>query len=115
MSEEGTEQIPMLAIAVSGLRDLEGWSTDKTAADFFDVKGTLEGLLANLGDRLTFEASVFPGLHDGQSAAILVQRAFTTWCHLSRFRYANRDAISQLILWMFALGQETTKAYCRQT
>ena len=72
MSEEGTEQIPMLAIAVSGLRDLEGWSTDKTAADFFDLKGTLEGLLANLGDRLTFEASVFPGLHDGQSAAILV-------------------------------------------
>ena len=72
MSGEGTEQIPMLAIAVSGLRDLEGWSTDKTAADFFDVKGTLEGLLANLGDRLTFEASVFPGLHDGQSAAILV-------------------------------------------
>jgi len=69
---EGTEQIPMLAIAVSGLRDLEGWSTDKTAADFFDVKGTIEGLLANLGDRLTFEASVFPGLHDGQSAAILV-------------------------------------------
>ena len=72
MSGEGTEQIPMLAIAVSGLRDLEGWSTDKTAADFFDVKGTLEGLLANLGDRLTFEASVSPGLHDGQSAAILV-------------------------------------------
>ena len=72
MSGEGTEQIPMLAIAVSGLRDLEGWSTDKTAADFFDLKGTLEGLLANLGDRLTFEASVFPGLHDGQSAAILV-------------------------------------------
>ena len=74
MSGEGTEQIPMLAIAVSGLRDLEGWSTDKTAADFFDLKGTLEGLLANLGDRLTFEASVFPGLHDGQSAAILVDR-----------------------------------------
>jgi phenylalanyl-tRNA synthetase beta chain len=72
MPGEGTEQIPMLAIAVSGLRDLEGWSTDKTAADFFDVKGTVEGLLANLGDRLTFEASVFPGLHDGQSAAILV-------------------------------------------
>jgi phenylalanyl-tRNA synthetase beta chain len=66
------EQIPMLAIAVSGLRDTEGWSTDKAAADFFDVKGTVEGLLANLGDRLTFEASVFPGLHDGQSAAILV-------------------------------------------
>jgi phenylalanyl-tRNA synthetase beta chain len=65
-------QIPMLALAVSGLRDTEGWSTEKAAADFFDVKGTVEGLLANLGDRLTFETSIFPGLHDGQSAAILV-------------------------------------------
>ena len=70
--EGDAEQIPMLALAVSGLRDTEGWSTEKAAADFFDVKGTVEGLLANLGDRLTFEASVFPGLHDGQSAAICV-------------------------------------------
>ena len=70
--EGDAEQIPMLALAVSGLRDTEGWSTEKAAADFFDVKGTVEGLLANLGDRLTFEASVFPGLHDGQSAAISV-------------------------------------------
>jgi len=73
ISGEGdAEQVPMLALAVSGLRDTEGWSTEKAAADFFDVKGTVEGLLANLGDRLTFEASVFPGLHDGQSAAILI-------------------------------------------
>jgi phenylalanyl-tRNA synthetase beta chain len=70
--EGDAEQIPMLALAVSGLRDTEGWSTEKAAADFFDVKGTVEGLLANLGDRLTFEASVFPGLHDGQSAVISV-------------------------------------------
>ena len=70
--EGDAEQIPMLALAVSGLRDTEGWSTEKAAADFFDVKGTVEGLLANLGDRLTFAASVFPGLHDGQSAAISV-------------------------------------------
>ena len=56
----------MLALAVSGLRDTEGWSTEKAAADFFDVKGTVEGLLANLGDRLTFEASVFPGFTTGK-------------------------------------------------
>ena len=70
--EGDAEQIPMLALAVSGLRDTEGWSTEKAVADFFDVKGTVEGLLASLGDRLTFAASVFPGLHDGQSAAISV-------------------------------------------
>lgn len=69
---EGTHQIPMVALAIAGLRDSEGWSTEKAVADFFDVKGSVEGLLASLGDRLTFEAAVFPGLHDGQSAAILV-------------------------------------------
>lgn len=65
-------QTPMIAIAASGLRDIEGWSAGKDAADFFDVKGSVEALLASLGRRLSFEACVFPGLHDGQSAAILV-------------------------------------------
>ena len=65
-------QTPMIALAASGMRDAEGWSTGKDAADFFDVKGSVEALLASLGQRLSFEACVFPGLHDGQSAAILV-------------------------------------------
>ena len=65
-------QTPMIALAASGMRDAEGWSTGKDAADFFDVKGSVEALLASLGQRLSFEARVFPGLHDGQSAAILV-------------------------------------------
>ena len=69
---EQTEQVPMLALAMSGLRDVEGWSSEKAAADFYDLKGTVEALLASLGDRITFEARVYPGLHDGQSAAILL-------------------------------------------
>ena len=65
-------QTPMIALAASGLRDAEGWSAGKEAADFFDIKGSVEALLGSLGQRLSFEACVFPGLHDGQSAAILV-------------------------------------------
>ena len=62
----------MMALALSGLRDAEGWSSEKAAADFYDLKGTVEALLANLAGRITFEARVYPGLHDGQSAAILL-------------------------------------------
>ena len=65
-------QTPMIALAASGLRDAEGWSAGKEATDFFDIKGSVEALLGSLGQRLSFEACVFPGLHDGQSAAILV-------------------------------------------
>jgi phenylalanyl-tRNA synthetase beta chain len=69
---EQTEQVPMMALALSGLRDVEGWSGEKAAADFYDLKGTVEALLANLAGRITFEPRVYPGLHDGQSAAILL-------------------------------------------
>ena len=69
---EQIEQVPMMALAMSGLRDVEGWSSEKAAADFYDLKGTVEALLANLAGRITFEPRVYPGLHDGQSAAILL-------------------------------------------
>ena len=62
----------MIALALSGLRDVEGWSSEKAAADFYDLKGTVEALLANLAGRIAFEPRVYPGLHDGQSAAILL-------------------------------------------
>ena len=69
---EQTEQVPMMALALSGFRDAEGWSSEKAAADFYDLKGTVEALLANLAERVTFEPRVYPGLHDGQSAAIML-------------------------------------------
>ena len=69
---EQTEQVPMVALALSGFRDVEGWSSEKSAADFYDLKGTVEALLINLAGRITFEPRIYPGLHDGQSAAILL-------------------------------------------
>ncbi|MCH1553218.1 MAG: phenylalanine--tRNA ligase subunit beta, partial [Luminiphilus sp.] len=65
-------QQPMLAMVLSGDRDQEAWSNPKEAADFFDLKGVVETLLAVSTRELRFERAVFAGLHDGQSAAIVV-------------------------------------------
>ena len=53
------------------MRDVEGWSSEKAAADFYDPKGTVERF-GKLAGRIAFEPRVYPGLHDGQSAAILL-------------------------------------------
>ena len=59
-------------MVLSGDRDQEAWSNPKDAADFFDLKGVVETLLVASTQDLRFERAVFSGLHDGQSAAIVV-------------------------------------------
>ncbi|MFI0471424.1 phenylalanine--tRNA ligase subunit beta [Halomonas sp. HMF6819] len=64
-------QTPMLGALACGPRELEGWSSDKTAVDFFDLKGDLESLLA-MGDDSAwrFEPGEHPALHPGQCAEL---------------------------------------------
>jgi phenylalanyl-tRNA synthetase beta chain len=69
---EQTVQQPTLAMVQSGDRDQEAWSNPKDAADFFDLKGVVETLLGASTRDLRFERAIFAGLHDGQSAAIVV-------------------------------------------
>lgn len=50
----------------------EQWSESKRSADFYDVKGDVERLLALAGrSNLQFEPYEHPALHPGQSAAIV--------------------------------------------
>ncbi len=69
---DGLEQTPTLAIVATGQRFTESWATPKEAADFFDLKGDLEGILALTRDaqNFTFEAGQRPALHAGQTATI---------------------------------------------
>ncbi|HED39501.1 MAG TPA: phenylalanine--tRNA ligase subunit beta [Chromatiales bacterium] len=47
------------------------WGEKRREADFFDLKGDVEALLAlAAGQRFTFNAEAHPALHPGQSAAI---------------------------------------------
>ncbi len=65
------KQEPMLAGVVWGLLQPEQWSGDKRKADFYDVKGDVEALLARTGKTYEFIAAEHPALHPGQSAQIL--------------------------------------------
>jgi phenylalanyl-tRNA synthetase beta chain len=55
------------------------WRGGGEAADFFALKGVLEGLADRLGVALAFEPSGEPFLHPGRSARVLVDEADAGW------------------------------------
>ena len=68
----GLAQNMALAGLICGARTSTGWTANKDKVDFYDVKGDLESLLGitGLAAEFTFDASVHPALHPGQSAAL---------------------------------------------
>src|SRR5690606_18171044 len=71
-SVDGLRQEGMLAGLVYGNRAPESWGNVAEPADFFDLKGDLESLLALTGDVDSFEfrAANHVALHPGQTAAV---------------------------------------------
>lgn len=71
-SVDGLQQIPTLAMLVTGARLPLSWADAEQPADFFDVKGDLESLLERTGMPAGFRFVVdsLPALHPGQSARI---------------------------------------------
>jgi phenylalanyl-tRNA synthetase beta chain len=55
------------------------WRGGSEPADFFTVKGVLEGLAARLGVELAFEPAGEPFLHPGRAARVLVAGRGTGW------------------------------------
>ena len=70
-SGDRTLQQPMLAGVVVGNQDPENWLNGRRAADFYDVKGELEGLFRVLGISVGFRTGQHPALHPGQTAELL--------------------------------------------
>jgi len=75
------DQTPMLGAIVCGSRYPEGWSGDKQSADFYDLKGDLESLIAVGGqpDAWRFEAADHPSLHPGQCARVVHNGQTAGW------------------------------------
>jgi len=71
-AENGVRQDRMIAGVISGGQNQEHWSLDKAAADFYDLKGDVEALIALTADEasFTFEKAEIDALHPGQTAAI---------------------------------------------
>ena len=64
------EEIPTLAGLVSGTDLAPQWGARVKAADFFDVKGDIEALLALSGQSFEITGASHPSLHPGQCAQI---------------------------------------------
>ena len=67
------EEVERIAGLVSGPVQPEQWSATPANADFFDIKGDVEALLALAcgGNEIAFEPAEHPALQPGQSASIV--------------------------------------------
>ena len=72
MPGESLAQTPTLGLLLCGRRMPEGWASNAESVDFFDMKGEIEAVLPVADQTVTFRAAVRPGLHDGQTAEILL-------------------------------------------
>jgi phenylalanyl-tRNA synthetase beta chain len=70
--DTGLQQVPTLGFVMTGPRFAESWATTTDAADFFDLKGDLESLLAltRSPQEYAFRAGQRSALHPGQTAFI---------------------------------------------
>ena len=83
-SAGGTREIDTLAALACGPRLPEQWGVAKamrTAADFYDVKGDLEAVIAATGEAesFVFEPAKHPALHPGRSARVLRRASAVGW------------------------------------
>jgi phenylalanyl-tRNA synthetase beta chain len=77
---DGTlQQIPSLALAITGAREPLSWAVAEQEVDFFDLKGDIESLLARTGESYRFVLGQHPALHPGQTAIIEKQDAQGLW------------------------------------
>ena len=65
-------QQPMMALAITGARLQESWSNSGEKLDFFDLKGEVEQLLSGAAGEFSYRAAKRAGLHDGQTAEIVL-------------------------------------------
>jgi phenylalanyl-tRNA synthetase beta chain len=77
----GVREVDMLAGALTGSRLPEQWGSARDGADFFDLKGDLDALLATVGARpaFTYAAAEHPSLHPGRCARLLRDGVAVGW------------------------------------
>ncbi len=72
---------PVIAGVASGAASEKQWGVAEREADYYDIKGDIEALLALTGrsDEFRFVAAAHPALHPGQSAAIYFAKDHVGW------------------------------------
>jgi phenylalanyl-tRNA synthetase beta chain len=72
-------ELHRLGAVAAGSPAPQSWRGEVEPADFFTLKGVLEGLAARLGVVLGFEAGTEPFLHPGRAARVLIGEAEAGW------------------------------------
>jgi phenylalanyl-tRNA synthetase beta chain len=67
------EEPEILCGVMNGSRMDKSWLGGEGAYNFYDVKGAVEGLFAQMGVEITFETSDDDGLHPARQAAIIIK------------------------------------------
>ncbi|MBS3885770.1 MAG: phenylalanine--tRNA ligase subunit beta [Dethiobacter sp.] len=80
LTEGFADERTVLGIAITGAFPDEHWQQKPLAADFFDIKGTVETVLARLGSRpATYLPAEISWCQPGQSASILLAGEEVGW------------------------------------
>ena len=79
-TESGLQQRKKISGATTGMLCELQWGQIATPVDFFDIKGDVESLLAEVAGKIfTFEVGSHPALHPGQSAKIVCENEVVGW------------------------------------
>jgi phenylalanyl-tRNA synthetase beta chain len=97
----GVEEWAVLGGVVAGEVWPRQWGAPNRQADFFDVKGDVEALLA-LGGRgaetVRFRAAAHPALHPGRSAEVLINGVRIGWLGELHPRHRDELGVTQPVL-----------------
>ena len=72
-------EVEKLGLLMAGARNARNWAESERKADFFDLKGVVEGCGAALGVPMEFEASTLPFLAPGRSARVMAPGLEVGW------------------------------------
>lgn len=80
-TSDGLQQEKVLAGLACGTVLPELWNNSKKELDFFDIKGNIEQLFAQMGisGRVSYQAAEHGALHPGQTAQILFEQKVIGW------------------------------------
>lgn len=71
------DELSVLAVLLTGDRNVKGWNSTPEKVDFFDLKGVLESIFEYLGlsKLVSYEADEPKGFHPGRSASVYLNVA----------------------------------------
>ena len=103
------QQRTMIAAAITGNLASEQWAQANRAVDFYDLKGDVESLLAEIvGTTFYFAPVAYSALHPGQSAEIMTADTVVGWMGMLHPQLEEKLGLAQPV-YLFELDTAALK------